>query len=114
MSKKCNSLLLESVHQLERASLDNSQYLRRDMIELQPVPLSIDEKELETTICKVLSLTGPDISSSSLQSCHRLTNKNTVIVKFTDRKVRHNVIVNRRKLKDKSGELSELGFKGKL
>ena len=99
VSKKCNSLLLERIQQLERESLDSSQYLRREMIELNPISTSIDDNELETKICKVLSMTaGTNITSSMLQRCHRLTKKNVVIVKFNDRKVRQNVITNRRKL----------------
>ena len=35
------------VHQLERESLNNSQYLRREMIKLNPVPIDINDNELE-------------------------------------------------------------------
>ena len=79
------------------------------------ISTSIDDNELETKICKVLSMTaGTEITSSMLQSCHRLTKKNVVIVKFNDRKVRQNVITNRRKLKEKSDELGDLGFHEKI
>ena len=39
--KTCNSLLRKQIIDLERSFLDNSQYLRREMIEISPVPLEV-------------------------------------------------------------------------
>ena len=47
VSKNCNSLLRERIIQLERNTLNTSQYLRREMIELNPVPNDIDNNVLE-------------------------------------------------------------------
>ena len=41
ISKTCNSLLRKRIIDLERSSLDNAQYLRREMIENFPVPLDV-------------------------------------------------------------------------
>ena len=41
ISKTCNSLLRKRIIDLERWSLDNAQYLRREMIEISPVPLEV-------------------------------------------------------------------------
>ena len=37
---------------LEQSSLDNAQYLRREMIEISPVPLEVSNNELEGLVCK--------------------------------------------------------------
>ena len=41
ISKTCNSLLGKRIIDLERLPLDNSQYLRREMIDISPVPLQV-------------------------------------------------------------------------
>ena len=56
--KKFNSHLLTRIIQLERNAVTNSQYSRRETIELNPVPADITEDALEENICKALSLTG--------------------------------------------------------
>ena len=49
-----NSHLLTRIIQLERNAVTNSQYNRRETIELNPVPAEIHEDFLEECICKVL------------------------------------------------------------
>ena len=56
--KSFNSHLLTRIIQLERNAVTNSQYSRRETIELNPVPGDTHEDVLEESICKVLSLTG--------------------------------------------------------
>ena len=56
--KSYNSHLLTRIIQLERNAVTNSQYSRRETIELNPVPAEIHEDVLEDSICKALSLTG--------------------------------------------------------
>ena len=58
ISETYNSLLRKWIISLEWSSQDNAQYLRREMIEISPVPLEVSSNELEGLICKVLSLTG--------------------------------------------------------
>ena len=74
-SKTCNSLLHKGIIDLERSSLDNSQYLRREMIDISPVPLEVSKDELEGLVCKVLSLTRNEICLDDLEACHRLKKK---------------------------------------
>ena len=52
ISKTCNSLLRKRIIDLERSSLDNAQYLRREMIEISPVPLDVLNSELVGLVCK--------------------------------------------------------------
>ena len=61
-----------------------------------------------------MSLTGVNVVSEQLHSSHRLKKTNRVIVKFKCRKQRQNVLFNRKNLKDKSSDLSQLRFLGKL
>ena len=61
-----------------------------------------------------MSLTGVNVTLEQLHSCHRLKKPNRVIVKFKRRKKRQNVLFNRKNLKDKSSDLSQLRFSGKL
>ena len=51
ISKTCNSLLRKRIIDLERSSLDNAQYLRREMIEISPVPLEVSNNELGGLVC---------------------------------------------------------------
>ena len=61
ISKACNSLLCKWIIDLEWLSLDNAQYLRREMIEISPVPLELSNNELEGLVCKALSFTGNEV-----------------------------------------------------
>ena len=61
-------------------------------------------------LCRVLSLTGTTVTPDDLQTCHRMKNKEKVIVKFKDRKQRNKVIFSRKKLKSKGEQLRDLQF----
>ena len=75
VSKNCNRLLSEQIIQLERNAVNNAQYHRHESIEVNPVPASISDEELEDTICKALSLTVHEVIPDDLQACHRLKTK---------------------------------------
>ena len=61
ISKNCNSLLLKRITNLERNTLNNAQYVRRETIEINPIPQSIPNTDLENKVCQTLSLTGNNI-----------------------------------------------------
>ena len=86
VSKHCNRLLSERIVQLERNAVNNAQYHQGESIEINPVPASISNEELEDNVCKALSLslslTGHEVIRDDLQACHRLKKKEIVIVKF--------------------------------
>ena len=65
-----NSHLLTRIIQLEHNAVTNSQYSRRETIELNPVPAEIHEDVLEDSICKALSLIGVNVAPDNLQACH--------------------------------------------
>ena len=70
VSKNCNRLLSERIIQLERNAVNNAQYHRRESIEINPVPASISNEELEVNVCKALSLTGHEVIPDDLQAFH--------------------------------------------
>ena len=67
-------------------------------IYINPVPQDIHDKVLEDTICKALSLTGQEVVPVDLHVCHRISNSDRVIVKFKEKKLKHNVQVKRKSL----------------
>ena len=86
ITRNCNRLLTESVVQLKRNAVTNVQYHRRESVEVNPIPPSISDEELELNIYEALSLTGNEVKPNDLQACHRLKKKESVIVKFKCRK----------------------------
>ena len=112
--EKFNSHLLTKIIQLERNAVTNSQYSRRETIELNPVPADITEDVLEENICKALSLTGVNVVPNDLHACHRMKRTDRVIVKFKCRKQKNSVMYKRKNLGNKSQELSNLKFSGRL
>ena len=95
--KKFNSHLLTRIIQLERNAVTNSQYSRRETIELNPVPADITEDVLEQNVCKALSLTGVHVVPNDLRACHRMKRSDNVIVKFKCRKEKKSIMYKRKK-----------------
>ena len=114
ITRNCNRSLTERVVQLERNAVTNAQYHRRESVEVNPIPPSISDEELELNICEALSLTGHEIKPNDLQPCHRLKKKKSVIVNIKWRKLKQKVLVNRKNLRNKSEDLRQLKFSGKL
>ena len=65
ISKSCHSLLLKQITNLERNALNNAQYVRRENIEVNPIPQSIPNTDLENKVCQALSLTGTTVTLES-------------------------------------------------
>ena len=95
-------------------TVSNSQYHRRETLEINPVPSEIQDNVLEETVCQALSLTGINVFPDELHSCHRLNKKDRVIVKFKCRKHRQNVLYNLKNLQSKGLELTQLKFSRKV
>ena len=112
--KSYNSHLLTRIIQLEHNAVTNSQYSRRETIELNPVPAEIHEDVLEDSICKALPLTGVNVVPEDLQACHQMKRSDRVTVKFKCRKQKQSFIYKRKNLGTKSEELTNLKFSGRL
>ena len=95
---------------LERNALSNGQYITREMLEINLVPHSINNVDLEEKVCEALSLTGTKIKPDDLDACYRMKKKDKVIIKFKNRKQRDDVIFKRKELKSKGNDLVALQF----
>jgi len=106
--KKDCSYMASKIIKLETNLLKCSQYHRKEILQVNPVPLSIGDNELEDIICKALSLSGTQVTKSDLQALHRTKKKEVVIIKFIERKKRDKILAQRSYLKDVKNELIEL------
>ena len=86
VSKNWTKLLSKQIKTLQRNALDSSQYLRREMIEINPVPEDIQDTQLEESICQALSFTSTPVSAGDLEVCHKMRQRYRVIVRFSSRK----------------------------
>ena len=100
--RKFNSHLLTRIIQLQRNASVNSQYSRREIIELNSVPADITENVLEENICDALSLTEVNVVPNQLRACHRMKRSDRVIVKFKCRKQKSCIMYKRKNLGNKS------------
>ena len=110
ISRNCNSLLVNRIINLERSALSNAQYIRKEMLEINPVPHSINNADLEEKVCEALPLTGTKGKPDDLDACHRMKKKGKVIIKFKNRKQRNDVIFKREELKSEGDDLLALQF----
>ena len=78
------------------------------------MPADITEDVLEENICKALSLTGVNVVPNDLHSCHQMKRTDRVVIKFKYCKQKNSVMYNRKNLGNKSQELSNLEFSGRL
>ena len=76
--------------------------------------LSLSPDVLEQSVCQALSLTGISVEPDNLQACHRMRKKDCIIIKFKCRKQKFRVLLNRKTLQNKSLDLTQLKFSGKL
>ena len=110
ISKTCNSLLRKQIIDLERSSLDNAEYLRREMIEISPVPLELSNiaKRCSWQEMKYIPVILKHVILEMVKK------KENDIVKFNSRKLKCKVINNRKTMKNKSKELNKLKFSNNL
>ena len=86
VSKNCTKPLSKQTEKLQRNTLVSPQYPPREMIEINPVLENIQDTQLEESICQALSLTVALVSLGDLDNCHRVRQKDWMIVKFSSRK----------------------------
>ena len=87
----CSDDLYDTVYDLENHVNDLNQYSRRENIELQHIPESVEQKDLEKFVLNLLKSINIDIASYDLVAVHRLGQRSpqktrTVIVRFVNRK----------------------------
>ena len=65
-SRNCNSLLLNRIINLERNGVNNAQYIRREILEVNPAPQSFSNDDLEQNVCRALPLTGTAVKPDDI------------------------------------------------
>ena len=78
------------------------------------MPSDIADDVLEQSVCLALSLTKISVEPDDLQAYHRMRKKDGVIIKFKCRKQKHRVLLNCKTLQNKSLDITQLKFSGKL
>ena len=106
--KNANKLLRQQVTELQRNTWSNSQYSRRDCLEIVGFSDEVGYNSLEEKVCELFGKIGNPITNDKIQAVHRLHNKKSTIVKLCNRKDCLSILKSRNKLKDISME--ELGF----
>ena len=114
ITKHCDTLLHQQIIQLERNAVNNTQCHWRESLEVNSVPREIEDNILEETVCRAIPLTEHEVTPGDLDTCHQLKNKDREILKFKDRKLKRSIQICRKVLQQKSLELSQLKFSGKL
>ena len=72
---------------IERRCWKNAQYSRRECFEVVGLPSSIEDKDLEPTVCRVLQHIDVGITGEGIEACHRLNKQSDrTIIKFWKRK----------------------------
>ena len=97
--RNVNNKLVKRAVATKRQCWENAQYSRRDMLEAVGIPMSVRDNVLEQTVCDVIQEIGVDIYDRDIQACHRLKDKDRVIVKFTNRKDCLQILKVKRQLK---------------
>ena len=80
-------IITKRVVMLERSHMSHAQYNKRESIEIDGIPTSVCDKDLENTTLSILAEIGvPDIQPWQVHACHRLKNKKRTIIRFSTRK----------------------------
>ena len=84
VSKNVNSKLHERVVALEIQCWGNSQYFRRECLEITGIPASISNNDLEKTTIKIFDKLDVAADPSYIEDCHWLKSNGSkkVIIKF--------------------------------
>ena len=111
VARQVNSVLRERVTSLERQCWSNSQYSRRECLELTGIPKTSDNNTLESTVLKIFEKLEVNVDPSNVEDCHWISSKNgpkRVIVKVSKHKDASKIRSSKRKLKDM--DLTSIGI----
>ena len=96
---------------LERQCWSNSQYSRRECLEISGFPESLKNEDLEGTVLKVFEELDVLVYRSNVEDCHWVANRTSkkVIIKLSRRKDANKICRVKKNLKNLN--LSSLGMK---
>ena len=88
ITRTVNLKLRERVVSLERQCWSNSQYSRRECLEISGFPESLKNEDLEETVLKVFEELNVVVYPSNVEDCHWVASRtsNKVIIKLSRRK----------------------------
>ena len=97
--------LIEEVQKLNtlincfgKAMLRECQYSRWKCLEINGIPSSVSDKDLEEVVCMAITKAGVDFTTDDIEDCHRVGNKGPTIIKFGKRTVLTQVLSVRKDL----------------
>ena len=79
VTKNVNSLLQPRVIDLERQCWANSQYSKRECLEVAGIPVSVKRNDVKDKILRIFEKVGGDIPSDNFEACHCVGIHNNVI-----------------------------------
>ena len=113
VTKTVNDNLLNRITTLERSLHAQEQYSRRECLEIVGIPVSIDGKNLQATVCNILNEIDVPCGSEDLEECHRIKGDRT-IVKFSSKQKSSEVLGKKKKLKNIDGSKFDFNVGVKL
>ena len=85
--KNVNNILSKQMSSIERQCWKDAQYLGRECVEVVGLPSSIEDKDLEPTVFRVLQHIAVGITGKGIEACHPLNRQSDrTIVRFPRRK----------------------------
>ena len=111
ITKLVNTKLKEKVVSLERQTWSNSQYSRRECLELSGIPETIENKDLEGTVLGIFEKLDVMVDPSNVEDSHWIKSSKgakKVIVKLSRRKDANKIRLLKKGLKGMN--LSSLGI----
>ena len=99
VTKTVNNELLKHVTSLGRRLHSQEQYRRRECLEVVSIPSSIDDKNLQSTVCSILGDIDVVCQSNYIEHFHRIKGDRTTI-KFSSRRKPSEVLNKKEKLKN--------------
>ena len=86
ITKNVNNQLHNHFVNMDRQFCINTQYSRRECVEILGIPTSVPANELEETFCKIVDKIEFKINYRDIESCHRVGSQGCTIVKFSHKK----------------------------
>ena len=87
LAKQVNTLLSSRLVSIERQCWLNTQYSRRECLDIVGIPSEVEADALEEKLVAIFEMLGCNIPTECIEACHRISKKNpTVSVKSSRRK----------------------------
>ena len=115
LSERCD-ILEERASLNERTTTNNGQYLRNKQVEVKLLPTGIADlpvPQLKKAMSELLSLTDVDVGVNDIGKCHKLGGDGkSVIMELHSREKRDEMLLSRKKLKNKTEEMESMNMRG--